>query len=329
MNNTNMNEKVITICPDCGCEYTTTKANLVKFAQRGETTCPACRFKKVKAHKDVDASKPETHHRKKLVLGVNDLATKYPKVAAMWSPKNTIRPDEVRCDSPKKVIVVCPDCHAEYTTSIISLVKSVKSGTFTCPVCRGMKVVPGINDLATTSPAVAKMWSDKNAFSPREVSANSCKKVVVVCPDCGEEYITHVDSLVRCINNGIHTCPCCAHHKSISNNLGFEYNGLMTKTMNDGSKATIVRIISTNAVDVRFEDGFVLKHAPRKHNQLLSSILTKKSFEESFPALRHQLSEDDESRNVSACTRCSRGKRRHEGVQRSSADSADRVKQSP
>ena len=35
----------------------------------------------------------------------------------------------------------------------------------------------------------------------------------------------------------------------------------MTKTMNDGSKATIVRIISINAVDVRFEDGFVLKHA--------------------------------------------------------------------
>lgn len=166
MNNTNMNEKVIAICPDCGCEYTTTKANLVKFAQRGETACPACRFKKVKAHKDVDASKPETHHRKKLVLGVNDLATKYPKVAAMWSPKNTIRPDEVCCDSPKKVIVVCPDCHAEYTTSIISLVKSVKSGTFTCPVCRGMKVIPGINDLATTSPAVAKMWSDKT-LSPR------------------------------------------------------------------------------------------------------------------------------------------------------------------
>jgi len=35
----------------------------------------------------------------------------------------------------------------------------------------------------------------------------------------------------------------------------------MTKTMNDGSKATIIRIISTNAVDVQFEDGFVLKHA--------------------------------------------------------------------
>ena len=105
MNNTNMNEKVIALCPDCGCKYTTTKANLAKFAQRGETACPACRFKKVKVNKAAVASKTETHHSKKLVLGVNDLATKYPKVAAMWSPKNTIRPDEVCCDSPKKVIV--------------------------------------------------------------------------------------------------------------------------------------------------------------------------------------------------------------------------------
>lgn len=39
------------------------------------------------------------------------------------------------------------------------------------------------------------------------------------------------------------------------------YSGPMTKTMNDGSKATIIRIISANAVDVQFEDGFVLKHA--------------------------------------------------------------------
>ena len=38
-------------------------------------------------------------------------------------------------------------------------------------------------------------------------------------------------------------------------------SGPMTKTMNDGSKATIIRIISANAVDVQFEDGFVLKHA--------------------------------------------------------------------
>ena len=189
------------------------------------------------------------------------MATKYPKITAMWSPKNTIRPDEVRCDSPEKVIVVCPDCHAEYTTKIISLVKDIENGTFTCPVCRGMKVVPGTNDLATTSPAVAKMWSSKNAFSPREVSANSCKKVVIVCPDCGEEYVTHVNSLVHCINNGSSSCPCCTKHKPLPFDFKVEYSGPMTKTMNDGSKATIIRIISTNAVDVQFEDGFVLKHA--------------------------------------------------------------------
>ena len=102
MNNTNMNEKVIAICPDCGCKYTTTKANLVKFAQRGETACPACRFKKVKVNKAAVASKTETHHSKKLVLGVNDLATKYPKVAAMWSPKTRFVPTKSAATAPKR-----------------------------------------------------------------------------------------------------------------------------------------------------------------------------------------------------------------------------------
>lgn len=261
MNNINMNEKVITICPDCGCKYTTYEANLVRAKQRGVTACPACRYKTVKSHKNATAVKAEEAHSNELIPGVNDLATKYPKVAAMWSSKNTIRPDEVRCDSLEKAIVVCPDCHAEYTTKIISLVKQIEHGAFTCPVCHGMKVVPGINDLASTAPTVAKMWSSKNAFSPREVSASSCKKVIVVCPDCGEEYVTHVNFLVHCINNGGSACPNCTKRKPLPFDFQVEYSGPMTKTMNDGSKATIIRIISTNAVDVQFEDGFVLKHA--------------------------------------------------------------------
>ena len=259
--NKNMKEKVITICPDCGCKYTTYEANLVRAKQRGTTACPACRFKAVKSRKNATAFKPEKTQSKEFIPGVNDFATKYPKAAAMWSPKNTIRPDEVRCDSPEKVIVVCPDCHAEYTTKIISLVNGIKRGTFTCPVCHGMKVVPGINDLASAAPTVAKMWSSKNAFSPREVSVSSCKKVIVVCPDCGEEYVTHVNSLVHCISHGDSACPRCAKRKPLPFDFKVEYSGPMTRTMNDGSKATIIRIISTNAVDVQFEDGFVLKHA--------------------------------------------------------------------
>lgn len=240
-----MNEKVITICPDCGCKYTTYEANLVRAKQRGTTACPACRFKAVKSRKNATAFKPEETQSKEFISGVDDLATKYPKVAAMWSSKNTIRPDEVRCDSPEKVIVVCPDCHAEYTTKIISLVNGIKHGAFTCPVCHGMKVVPGINDLASTAPTVAKMWSSKNAFSPYEVSASSCKSVIVVCPDCGEEYVTHVNSLVHCISNGTVACPYCTKRKPLPFDFKVEYSGPMTRTMNDGSKATIIRIIST------------------------------------------------------------------------------------
>lgn len=77
--------------------------------------------------------------------------------------------------------------------------------------------------------------------------------------DITRKYERH--SLVHCINNGSSFCPCCTKHKPLPFDFKVEYSGPMTKTMNDGSKATIIRIISANAVDVQFEDGFVLKHA--------------------------------------------------------------------
>ena len=215
MNNINMNEKVITICPDCGCKYTTYEANLVRAKQRGVTACPACRFKAVKSRKNATTVKAEEAHSNELISGVNDLATKYPKVAAVWSPKNTILPDEVRCDSPEKVIVVCPDCHAEYTTKIVSLVNGIKHGAFTCPVCHGMKVVPGINDLASQCPEAAAMWSSKNKLSASEVTARNHKKVFFKCRDCGQEFEATIANVTIAIDNGTTGCPVCKGYKVI------------------------------------------------------------------------------------------------------------------
>ena len=42
----------------------------------------------------------------------------------------------------------------------------------------GNIVKSGVNDLETTHPHIAKLWSDKNSFSPREVSFGSDKIVL-------------------------------------------------------------------------------------------------------------------------------------------------------
>lgn len=129
-----------------------------------------------------------TTNSKKVIPGINDVATKCPKVAAMWSDKNTFSPSKVAAGSRRKFTFVCPDCGQEFESKIFSVVRSVMNGNTGCPVCAGKKIVSGINDLATKYPKAAAMWSNKNACSPSEAPAGSHKKAVFVCPDCGQEF---------------------------------------------------------------------------------------------------------------------------------------------
>lgn len=129
-----------------------------------------------------------TINSKNVISGVNDLATRCPKISAMWSAKNTYTPSEVSVGSNKKAWFVCPDCKQEFEARVFHVARSLMRGNTGCPVCAGIKVVPGINDLATICPKASAMWSSKNVCTPSEVSAGNHKKVVFVCPDCKQEF---------------------------------------------------------------------------------------------------------------------------------------------
>ena len=146
----------------------------------------------------------------KLVVGENDLATVAPKVAAMWSDKNTFSPSKVTAGSRRKFTFVCPDCGQEFESKIFSVVRSVMNGNTGCPVCAGIKIVSGINDLATKYPKAAAMWSNKNACSPSEVAANSNKKARFACPDCSQEFEAKISDVVNSVKKGRTGCPVCA-----------------------------------------------------------------------------------------------------------------------
>lgn len=51
-----------------------------------------------------------------------------------------------------------------------------------CEVCRGKKVVPGINDISTTAPWMVRYF--KNKEDAKKFTYNSNKKVPMLCPDC-------------------------------------------------------------------------------------------------------------------------------------------------
>lgn len=217
-----------------------------------------------------------TVNSKNVISGVNDLATKCPKISAMWSAKNTYTPSEVSVGSNKKAWFVCPDCKQEFKASICNVVKSLTYYHTGCPVCAGRKVVPGINDLATQCPKVVPLWSDKNDYTPSEISARSERRAIFVCPDCKKEFVTSVRAMTRAIASGATCCPDCKMRmRTISaarkDEHDFEKSVGTTMTMKNGSKATCIAYHGVNNITVKFEDGFVLYHA--RWNQFVRGAL--------------------------------------------------------
>ena len=195
-----------------------------------------------------------TTNSKKVIPGINDVATKCPKVAAMWSDKNAFTPSEAPAGSHKKAIFVCPDCGQEFESSICNVVNSLMHYRTGCPVCRGLKVVSGINDLATKCPAAANMWGSKNACSPNEVSAGNNKMAWFVCPDCKQEFKAPVCNVVNSLLHDNTGCPVCAGRKAVSgvNDLATMYPkaAAMWSSKNDYAPSKIPARSSRRAIFV-------------------------------------------------------------------------------
>lgn len=193
---TGSNKKLTFVCPDCGQEFESRIFNVVRSVDKGFTGCSVCAGRKI-------------------IPGINDLASKYPEIAAMWSNKNKKSASEVAVKCNKKAIFVCPDCGEEFEAKIEHVVCSVSNGNTGCPVCRGLRVATGINDLASQCPEAAAMWSSKNKLSASEVTAKSGKKAFFVCPDCGQEFKAIIGDVVCAVKDDNTGCLVCTGRKVV------------------------------------------------------------------------------------------------------------------
>lgn len=191
------NKKAFFKCPNCGQEFKAKIQHVVNAVDNGTTGCPVCKGLKV-------------------VPGINDLASQCPKAAAMLSSKDKHFAFEVTAGSKKKAIFVCPDCKQKFEAAIYSVTRSVDNGNTGCPVCRGFKVVLGVNDLATKCPKAAALWSSKNKLSASEVAAGSGKQAIFKCPNCGREHKIKIYQAVYSVNNGSTGCYDCSMKRVIS-----------------------------------------------------------------------------------------------------------------
>ena len=142
---------------------------------------------------------------RKVQKGYNDLLTVNPELAKEWNfEKNgDLTPQDVTAHSNRKVWWKCADGH-EWQTKI-----NHRSNGSGCPYCAGQKVLPGVNDLQTVNPSLAKEWNyEKNdGLTPADVMPSSHKTVYWKCGR-GHEYQMTVND-----RNRGRMCPECAKSK--------------------------------------------------------------------------------------------------------------------
>lgn len=118
---------------------------------------------------------------KAVLLGENDLASRFPAIAGEWHPTQNgpLTPNRVSASSNKKVWWRCPLGH-----SYQAVVAARTTGGSGCPYCAGRKVLAGFNDLAYRFPAIAAQWYFplNGALTPEMVTAGSRRKVWWECP---------------------------------------------------------------------------------------------------------------------------------------------------
>lgn len=144
----------------------------------------------------------------RIEVGVNDLATTHPVLAAEWHPtlNGGLHPQDVVSGTNKEIWWLCPSGH-EWQTS-----GNHRSRGQGCPVCNGNKVLAGFNDLASVNPTLAEDWHPirNGSLTPNEVAAKSNRNFWWRC-GLGHEWSASVSH--RADGTG---CPYCSNKSVLS-----------------------------------------------------------------------------------------------------------------
>lgn len=150
-----------------------------------------------------------------LIVGINDLETVRPDIAAEWHPSKNgnLKPSQVTVSSGKLIWWMCPNKHVWQTPVY------VRTRGHGCPAEFGTKLVKGCNDLQTLRPDLATEWHPtKNGdLKPSQISICSRQKVWWLCEN-GHDWEATVQA--RSLGK---TCPCTSGQMLISG-----YNDLAT-----------------------------------------------------------------------------------------------------
>lgn len=123
--------------------------------------------------------------------------------------KNKISPNEIGKGSRIKVWIKCQECN--YHDSYEIMAYSFTDGN-RCSYCSG-KQVHTFDSFGYRYPHISSLWSDKNEFSPYEISYGSGKDIYLKCQDG-----LHTDYKTKPYRAKEHgfRCPACSKEQDIS-----------------------------------------------------------------------------------------------------------------
>jgi hypothetical protein len=117
-----------------------------------------------------------------LIRGESDLATKSPDLAKEWHPTKNgeLKPSDVFDRSGKKAWWQC-SLHSNHEWEAV--IGNRTGNSHGCPICAGVQLLEGFNDLASQSPDLAKEWhpTKNGELKPSEVGVGTTKKVWWQC----------------------------------------------------------------------------------------------------------------------------------------------------
>lgn len=157
----NSNDIIEWICRKCHRNF---KAKISNRAEDDEC-CPYC-------------------SNRKLIKGINDLATTHPHLIKEWSSLNDRQLSCLTNKSSYKAWWNCSACSNTYQ----QVVRDKLISKISCPYCRKVKILKGFNDLATTHPWLFKEWSTSNDRDFSSLMCNSNYKAWWKCSECSREY---------------------------------------------------------------------------------------------------------------------------------------------
>ena len=144
---------------------------------------------------------------RKLIKGINDLATTHPHLKKEWSSLNDKQLDCLTNKSSYKAWWNCSVCSNTYQ----QVVSQKFTSKISCPYCRKAKILKGFNDLETTHPWLIKEWSTLNDRESCTIMSNSNYRAWWKCSACNGEYQQTIkNKLTR-----KKSCPYCKKIKAI------------------------------------------------------------------------------------------------------------------